>query len=65
MKAHEVTLFCEDIKLAEFYSMADSSTTTWGIPILFAGVCWARRPLPQRYKVPPCPMNAHEDIVLY
>ena len=28
--------------LAEFYSMADSSTTVIGIPILIAGGCWAR-----------------------
>ena len=26
----------------EFYSMADSSATVPGIPILFAGGCWAR-----------------------
>ena len=28
--------------LAEFYSMADSSTTTAGIPIRFEGGYWAR-----------------------
>ena len=28
--------------LAEFYSMADSSPTVIGIPILIAGGCWAR-----------------------
>ena len=27
--------------LAEFYLMADSSTTAAGIPTLFAGGCWA------------------------
>ena len=27
--------------LAEFYSMADSSTTAAGIPIRIAGGCWA------------------------
>ena len=27
--------------LAEFYSMADSSTTVRGIPIRIAGDCWA------------------------
>ena len=34
-----------DEGLAEFYSMADSSTTVAGIPILIAGGCWARRQL--------------------
>ena len=29
------------VVLAEFYSMADSSTTVRGIPILIAGGCWA------------------------
>jgi len=31
--------------LAEFYSMADYSTTASLIPIRFAGGCWARRQL--------------------
>ena len=31
--------------LADFYPMADSSTTVIGIPILCAGGCWARRQL--------------------
>jgi len=31
--------------LAEFYSMADYSTTASRIQIRFAGGCWARRPL--------------------
>ena len=31
--------------LAEFYSMADYSTTVRGIPIRIAGGCWARRQL--------------------
>ena len=30
---------------AEYYSMADSSTTVIGIPIRIAGGCWARRQL--------------------
>ena len=33
------------LTLAEFYSMADSSTTTAPIPFLFAGGCWARSQL--------------------
>ena len=33
------------VALAEFYSMADSSTTAGRIPILFSGGCWARRQL--------------------
>ena len=37
--------FFADGTLAEFYSMADSSTTAAGIPILIAGGCWARRQL--------------------
>ena len=43
IKTHEVVVFCEDSTLAEFYSMADSSTTVIGIPIRIAGGCWARR----------------------
>ena len=31
--------------LADFYSMADCSTTVTGIPIQFAGGFWARRQL--------------------
>jgi len=31
--------------LAEFYSIADYSTTTWWIPVRFMGGCWARRQL--------------------
>ena len=31
--------------LAEFYSIADFSTTVRGIPILIEGDCWARRQL--------------------
>jgi len=34
-----------DITLTELYSIADSSTTVKGIPILFIGGSWARRPL--------------------
>ena len=33
------------ITLAEFYSMADYSTTVRGIPVRIAGGCWARRQL--------------------
>jgi len=45
MKTHEVTVFGGDTKLAEFYSIADYTTTTWRIPVSFAGGCWARRQL--------------------
>ena len=41
--------------LAEFYSMADSSTTVPGIPILIAGGCWARRQLRTGIKYVPTP----------
>jgi len=41
MKTHEVTVLCGDTKLAEFYSIADSSTAVGRIPILFAGGFWA------------------------
>ena len=41
IQAHEVVVFCEGSTLAEFYSMADSSTTVIGIPIRIAGGCWA------------------------
>ena len=40
MKTHEVVVFRGGSTLAEFYSMADSSTTVIGIPILIAGGCW-------------------------
>jgi len=42
METHEVTVFCGDTKLAEFYWIADYSTTTSRIPDSFAGGCWAR-----------------------
>ena len=42
MKPQEVTVIYGDSTWAQFYSMADSSTTTGCIPILFAGGCWAR-----------------------
>jgi len=45
IKTHEVTVFCKGTRLAEFYLMADPSTTTGQIPILFAGGYWARRQL--------------------
>ena len=43
MKTQEVTVHSGGSTLAEFYSMADSSTTAGRIPILFPGGCWARR----------------------
>ena len=42
MKTQDVADLSEGISLAEFYSMADSSTTVRGIPIRIAGGCWAR-----------------------
>ena len=41
--------------LAEFYSMADSSTTVLGIPIPIAGGCWARRRLRNGIRYVPTP----------
>ena len=41
--------------LAEFYSIADSSTTVHGIPILIVGGCWARRQLRNGIKYIPTP----------
>ena len=41
MKTQEVTVQSGGSTLAEFYSMADSSTTVAGIPIRIAGGCWA------------------------
>ena len=41
MKTLEVADLYRGSTLAEFYSMADSSTTVTGIPILIAGGCWA------------------------
>ena len=43
MRTHEVTLICEDVKLAELYSKADYSTTAPHIRIPLPGGCWARR----------------------
>ena len=41
IKTHEVVVICGGSTLAEFYSMADSSTTVKGIPIRFSGGYWA------------------------
>ena len=41
IKTQEVADLSEGSSLAEFYSMADSSTTIAGIPIRIAGGCWA------------------------
>ena len=45
MKAQEVADLSGGSTLAEFYLMADSSTTTGCVPILFAGGCLAPRQL--------------------
>ena len=55
IKAHEVVVFCGGTTLAEFYSMADSSTTVRGIPIRIAGGCWARRQLRNSIRYVPMP----------
>ena len=46
-KLMKLLSFVEGVRvaLAEFYSMADSSTTAGRIPITFPGGCWARRQL--------------------
>ena len=41
IRTHEVVVFCGGSTLAEFYWMADSSTTLIGIVILVAEGCWA------------------------
>ena len=41
MKTQEVADLSGGSTLAEFYSMADSSTTVAGILIRIAGGCWA------------------------
>ena len=41
IRTHEVVVLCGGSTLAEFYSMADLSTTVIDIPILIAGGCWA------------------------
>ena len=41
MKTQEVADLSEGSTLAEFYSMADSSTTVADISIPIAGGCWA------------------------
>ena len=41
MKTQEVADLSAGSTLAEFYSMADSSTAVIGIPIRIAGGCWA------------------------
>ena len=45
IKTHEVVVFCGGSTLAEFYWMADSSTTAGRIPIRIAGCGWAQREL--------------------
>ena len=42
MKAQGVGDLSGGSTQAEFYSMADYSTTVTGIPVLIAGGCWAR-----------------------
>ena len=42
MKTQDVADLDGGSTLAEFYSMADYSTTAGVNPILFAGGCWAR-----------------------
>ena len=41
MRTHEVADQSGGSTRAEFYSIADSSTTVAGIPIWIAGGCWA------------------------
>ena len=53
IKTHEVVVFCGGSTLAEFYSIADSSTTTPRIPILYPGGCWAQRQLRNGIKYVP------------
>ena len=55
MKAQEVADLYGGSTLAEFYSMADYSTTAGVNPILFAGGCWARRQLRNGIKYVPTP----------
>ena len=45
MNTREVADLSGGSTLAEFYSIADSSTTVAGIPIRIAGGCWARHQL--------------------
>ena len=45
------------LTLAEFYSMADSSTTAAPIPILFAGGCWAASQLHNGIRYVPTPLK--------
>ena len=55
MKAQEVADLYGSRTLAEFYSMADSSTTAAHIPILFPGGCWARCQLHNGIRYVPTP----------
>ena len=55
MKTQEVADLDGGSTQAEFYSMADSSTTAGFIPILFSGGCWARRRLHNGKKYVPTP----------
>ena len=41
IKTHEIVVLCRGATLAEFYSIADFSTTAGRISILFPGGCWA------------------------
>ena len=55
IKTQEVVDFYEGSTLAEFYSMADSSPTVIGIPILFTRGCWAQCQLRSGIKYVPTP----------
>jgi len=57
MKAQEVADLDEGSTLAEFYSMADSSTTAGCIPILFLGGFWAHRQLHAGIRLIPTPLR--------
>ena len=56
MKAQEVADLSGGSTLADFYLMADSSTTTGCIPIPFAGGCWAHRQLHAGISLIPTPL---------
>ena len=57
MKAQGVGDLSGGSTLAEFYSIADCSTTVTGIPILIAGGCWALTSASRRYKERPYRMK--------
>ena len=65
IKTHEVADLSEVSTQAEFYSMADNSSTIIGIPILIAGGCWAWFQLHLGIRYIPTPSKLMISLLLW